>query len=151
MRIWPAPLNLPQKSAAPRCFRWTSAIFAYNCFSSLGIPWRIRSDPMGKHALLTLTMILVLVYPCGSALVARVPGLLKLDGTASRYNLQGHLQVYEDKTGAETIDNVQSKEFSPTNKTVPNFGFTRSAFWIKLSVENATSDAQTLFLQIANH
>ena len=34
---------------------------------------------------------------------------------------------------------------------MPNLGFTRSAYWIKLSVENATSDAQTLFLQIANH
>ncbi len=151
MRIWPAPVNRPQKSAAPRCFRRTSAIFAYNCFSSLGIPWRIRLDPMRKQALLILTTILVLVYPCGSALAARVPGLLKLDETTSRYNLQGHLEVYEDKTGDETIDNVQSKEFSPTDKSVPNLGFTRSAYWIKLSVENATSDAQTLFLQIANH
>ncbi len=105
---------------------------------------------MRKHALLTLTIIFVLVCPSESALAVGLFGPLKLDGTTSRFNLQGHLEVYEDKTGAETIDNVQSKGFSPTDKIVPNLGFTGSAYWIKLGVANTTSEPQTLFLQIAN-
>ena len=121
------------------------------CFSGSSIPWRIRLGPMRKRVLLTLMMILVLICPCVPASAAGVREPLKLDGKTSRYNLQGYLEVYEDKTGAASIDEVQSKGFSRTDKTVPNLGFTGSAYWIKLSVENVTPEAQTLFLQITNH
>jgi len=107
--------------------------------------------PFAKQIFLILAIILVLVCPFVPAFSAGVSGPLKLDGTTSRYSLEGHLEVYEDKTGAAGIDSVQSAEFSPTEKAVPNFGFTGSAYWIKLAVENPTSEAQTFFLQITNH
>lgn len=115
------------------------------------IPRRVRSDPMKREALLILTMIFVLACSYGSALAVRGPEPLKIDGTTNLYDVRGHLEVYEDKTGTETFDNVQSMGFNPTDVTVPNLGFTGSACWIKLKVENSTSEPQRLFLQIANH
>ena len=147
----PGPVNLLQKYAVARVSQRKSEVRPVTCFSGSSIPWRIRLGPMRKQVLLTLMMILVLICPCAPTFAAGVREPLKLDGKTSRYNLQGYLEVYEDKTGAASIDEVQSKGFSPTDKTVPNLGFTESAYWIKLSVENATPDAQTLFLQITNH
>jgi diguanylate cyclase (GGDEF)-like protein/PAS domain S-box-containing protein len=147
----PGPVNLLQKYAVARFSQRKPVVLAVTCFSGFSIPWSIRLGHMGKQVLLTLMMILVLICPCAPAFSAGVSGPLTLDGTTSRYSLEGHLKVYEDKTGAAGIDSVQSAEFSPTEKAVPNFGFTGSAYWIKLAVENPTSEAQTLFLQITNH
>lgn len=61
------------------------------------------------------------------------------------------LAIYEDKSGSETIDSVQSKTFHPSKQTSLNFGFTRSVYWIKLSASNPSPEAQTLYLRIANH
>ncbi|MGO9569429.1 MAG: diguanylate cyclase [Desulfomonilaceae bacterium] len=127
-----------------------SVLPAVTFFSGLCIPWRIGLSPMAKHALLTLAMILVLACPCARASAAATSGPLKLDGKTSQYNLQDHLEVYEDTTGAATINDVQSKDFRLADKTVPNLGFTGSACWVKLVAENTTSKAQTLLLQIAN-
>ncbi len=147
----PGPVNLLQKYAVAKFSQRKPVVLAVTCFSGFSIPWRIRLGHMGKQVLHTLMMILVLICPCAPAFSAGVLGPLTLDGKTSRYSLEGHLKVYEDKTGAAGIDSVQSAEFSPTEKAVLNFGFTGSAYWIKLVVENPTSEAQTLFLQITNH
>jgi len=146
----PGQVNFLQQYAVARFPQRKSVVPAVTCFSRFCIPWRIRLCHMGMLAPLTLAMILTLICHCVPASAGRVRGPLELDGTSSRYDLKGHLEVYEDKTGAAGIDSVQSEEFDPTDKAVPNFGFTGSAYWIKFSVENATSEAQSLFLQITN-
>ena len=146
----PGPVNLLHEYAIARFSQRKSVVPAVTCLSSFPIPWGIRLGPMGKQILLTLAMILVFVCPCVPASAAGVSGPLKLDGKTSRYSLEGHLEVYEDKTGSASIDDVQSAKFSPTDRAVPSFGFIGSAYWIKFSVENTASEAQTLLLQIAN-
>jgi two-component system, sensor histidine kinase LadS len=131
----PGPVKLLQKYSVAR----------------FSIPWPIRLGPTGKRGCLALAIILALSCSCVPAFAVGFRGPLKLDGTTSRYDLKGHLEVYEDKTGALTIDDIQSKGFSPTEQAAPNLGITESAYWIKFSVENPTSDAQALYLQIANH
>jgi diguanylate cyclase (GGDEF)-like protein/PAS domain S-box-containing protein len=97
------------------------------------------------------TIIFLLISTGWSVFASGPHGHLKVDGSTIRYDLQGHLAVYEDKIGSETIDSVQSKGFIPTDKVVPNFGFTESAYWVKLAAENETSEKQTLIFQVANH
>jgi len=150
MMTRPGPVNFLQQYAVARFPLRKSVVTAVTCFSGFSIPWRIRLCHMGTRALLPLMMILVLICLCVPVSAGSVRGPLKLDGTTIRYDLKGHLEVYEDKTGATSLDSVQSKGFDPTDKAVPNFGFTGSAYWIKFSVENATSEAQSLFLQITN-
>lgn len=77
-------------------------------------------------------------------------GFLKLDGVTSRYDLKGHLNVYEDKTAAEPIEQVMPKSFHPIDTSAPSFGFMQSAFWFKCSLENAASKPQTVVLEIYN-
>ena len=71
---------------------------------------------MRKQVLLTLTMILVLICPCVPASAAGVREPLKLDGKTSRYDLQGYLEVYEDKTGAASIDESPVEGIQPNGQ-----------------------------------
>ncbi len=119
-------------------------------FATLCGAWHPRFSAVGKWVLLPITLILVLSYFGESSFAAAASEPLKLDGTTSRYNLQGHLEVYQDKVGTESFKSVEYQKFSPTDKAVPNYAFTRSAYWIKLAVENTTSKVQTLLLQVAN-
>lgn len=53
----------------------------------------------------------------------------------------GHLiEIFEDLKGNKTIEDILSPEiagqFVPSNDTEPNFGFTESVYWAKLTVDN---------------
>ncbi len=60
------------------------------------------------------------------------------------------IEVYEDKTGSETIESVQSKQFLPSVQPVPSFGHTRSVYWFKLSKNNADPEPRTSYLEVDN-
>lgn len=91
--------------------------------------------------------MLALLLVCGSA-QAR-PGVepVFLKRGMEALPLGRYLDVLEDKTGALTFEQVQSPGLSeryvasPTD--TPNFGFTRSAYWYRLSLRNpAGADAE---------
>ena len=56
------------------------------------------------------------------------------------YELGKHLEIFEDKEGKLTIDDIRSPEYSNQfNKSKvksPNYGFTSSVFWARISFEN---------------
>ncbi|MEW6352595.1 MAG: 7TM-DISM domain-containing protein [Thermodesulfobacteriota bacterium] len=64
--------------------------------------------------------------------------------------LRPKIEVYEDKTGTETIESVQSKGFVPSVQAVPNFGHSRSAYWFRLSVTNPDPKPRASYLEIEN-
>jgi two-component system, sensor histidine kinase LadS len=142
--------NLLEELAAAGSFLRKSVLLKISCIRDLQVALHLRLRRTGKYAFPAITMILVLSCLCVQALGGDVRKPLKLDLTTSEYDLAGHLEVYEDKIGTANIDSVQSKRFVPSNKAVPNFGFTASAYWIKFAVENTTSEKQTLVLQVAN-
>jgi diguanylate cyclase (GGDEF)-like protein/PAS domain S-box-containing protein len=143
--------NLLEELAAAGSFLRKSVLLKVSCIRDLQVALHLRLRRTGKYAFPAIIMILVLSCLCVQALGGDVRDPLKLNLKTPGYNLAGHLEIYEDETGAADIDSVESKKFVPSNKAVPNFGFTTSAFWIKFAVKNTTSQAQTLFLQIANH
>jgi PAS domain S-box-containing protein len=95
--------------------------------------------------------LFVLIICFGTALAEDGGKPLKLHNETSRYNLKGHLELYEDKTATETFDSVRTKTFHPIEQSVPSLGYTRSAYWVKLVVQNVTQQPETLLLQISNH
>ncbi|MEW6531918.1 MAG: PAS domain S-box protein [Thermodesulfobacteriota bacterium] len=106
---------------------------------------------MARRTLWLGQTLFILLICCAAAIAEDGGKPLKLDKETSRYNLKGHLELYEDKTGGETIDSVQTKTFLPTDQAALSLGYTRSAYWIKLVVENVTQQPETLRFQISNH
>ncbi len=86
-------------------------------------------------------------------LIARIPALAQsaeppaaepvvLTDEQGEYPLGLHLEILEDPTGELTIEQVSSPEFDsqfvPSQDEVPNYGFTDSAYWVRLTSENET-------------
>ncbi len=60
------------------------------------------------------------------------------------------LEVYEDKSGSESIESIQSKKFHPSGQAVPSYGHTQSVYWFKLSKTNPDPEPRTFYLQVEN-
>lgn len=73
------------------------------------------------------------------------------DSTANSFAPKISLEIYEDQSGAETIDSVQSQTFRQSEQPAPNFGFSGSVYWIRLTSSNPALEPQTFYLQIKNH
>lgn len=67
-----------------------------------------------------------------------VAGALPLEGHTSGAPLARHFDIFEDATGSMTLDQVRTPEvsarFKPSEKDAISFGFTPSAFWLRLTV-----------------
>ena len=87
---------------------------------------------------------------CLSAFAGSVPVPLKLNRESDKFDLRGHLALYEDKTTKETINVVREKTFRPVREAAPSLGYTQSVYWVKLALDNETSGLVTVDLQIAN-
>ncbi len=84
----------------------------------------------GLAARLWLTVaaiIFVTVCHCAPAFADGDPFPLRLTKETAKFNLKGHLALYEDKTGEESFETVQEKEFHVVREAVPSLGFTHSA------------------------
>ncbi|MDH5637150.1 MAG: sensor histidine kinase [Nitrospinota bacterium] len=61
-----------------------------------------------------------------------------------------HMDYLEDPERQLTFDQVAngpaSVRFAPLGKQIPNFSFSRSAFWLRFSIRNDTEEAQPLIL-----
>jgi len=70
----------------------------------------------------------------------KVPKPVILTDDQSKYPLGLHLEILEDAEKTWTIDDVSSsevsKQFVLSQKEVPNFGFTTSAYWVRFRVRN---------------
>src|SRR5262245_18511010 len=62
------------------------------------------------------------------------PGPVILTDAQDHYQLGFHLQLLEDPTRKLTIEEACSPQFvakfTPSQVEVPNFGFTRTAYWV---------------------
>jgi PAS domain S-box-containing protein len=80
---------------------------------------------------------------------AREP--LVLNDQQSEYPLGLHLDILEDPGGELTIADVSSPEFAskftPSQTKVPNFGYTDSAYWVRLRLDNETKHTEHWLLE----
>jgi|GEM_PF-2376881 len=103
-----------------------------------------------RYALLFL--LFMLPAPC----LSMGSEAMVLDDGAGRYQAGNYLEIMEDPGGALTIEQVSSREFSrnfmrSTEKS-PNYGFTDSAYWVRITVKNRSRAVDTwlLMLDFAN-
>ena len=104
-----------------------------------------------------LLTILVSLALCGSALAQsedtarRAP--LVLDEGLEHFPLGRYLEVLEDPGGELTIEDVTSAEydaqFDPSEEDIPNFGYTDSAYWLRLPLRNESSQTEHWLLELA--
>ncbi|MCP4130840.1 MAG: SpoIIE family protein phosphatase [bacterium] len=73
--------------------------------------------------------------------------------TLSGSKIGKYIEFYEDKERALRIDDVISKEiklaYEPSKKDSPGFGYSKSHFWLRFSVENPTKTMKGWYLEIA--
>src|SRR5208283_3045900 len=62
-----------------------------------------RSDFLAHVRLLTLTLLIVACF-CVPTLAENSVPALKLKKNVGKFDLRGHVALYEDKTGNETLD-----------------------------------------------
>jgi signal transduction histidine kinase len=79
------------------------------------------------------------------------PEPVVLTDEQGKYLLGLHMEILEDPGGELTIEQVSSPafdgRFTPSQMAVPNFGFTNSAFWLRLHLVNETSQINQWLLE----
>ena len=77
---------------------------------------------------------------------ADAPPVYLFDGKEI-YHIGFNMDILEDPTGKLTIDEVNRLEgkFKKSRDKVPNFGFSTSAFWIQVMVNNKSLKKDWLF------
>jgi len=80
------------------------------------------------------------------------PEPLILTGTQGEYPLGLHLEILEDPSGELTIAEVSSPEidsqFTPSQVEVPNYGFSDSAYWVRVRLDNETLQIDEWLLEL---
>ena len=93
--------------------------------------------------LLTLLVSTSIMVSATFASKARSPEPVVLSDNQGMYPLGLHLQTLEDPTRELTIEDVASPDFSvrfvPSHQQAPVYGFTDSAYWVRLELDNETS------------
>ena len=91
--------------------------------------------------------IFIFLFP--AILFAEAPPVVMEKGK-ELYELGFNLDIYEDKTGKLTINDVIKPEwlskFKTSKKKVPNFGFTSSHFWARVKITNPSKVKGDWFL-----
>ncbi len=80
------------------------------------------------------------------------PERVILSDEQGEYPLGLHLEILEDPSGELTIAEVSSPEFDslfvPSQAKVPNYGFTNSAYWVRVQLDNETLQIDEWLLEL---
>lgn len=77
----------------------------------------------------------------------RAKDVIVFNNPSELLSVESSIFVYEDKTNNLSFDEAISKPFKSINQSVPNLGISKSTFWIRLNIYNASSE-QDLILKL---
>lgn len=101
-----------------------------------------------KNILMSLSLFMILVSAQGFAAQD-----VSLADTGIKVPLSSRCETLEDKKGAINVYSIISgnhdRQFSPVKSDIPNFGFTKSVYWIRFHVSNESAQSITRMLEIA--
>lgn len=95
-----------------------------------------------------VTCIALLLFACSRAVAADID----LATASSRLSLDSLVQYMEDPGAALSLKQVQSLpavRWQAHQSNVPNFGFTRSAYWFRFKLHNSGRSRQERLLEVA--
>ncbi|MBN2400049.1 MAG: PAS domain S-box protein [Candidatus Aminicenantes bacterium] len=105
-----------------------------------------------KKTIACLFSALILLYFLCLPLQAQAKHTLVLSDQKQTYELGLHLEILADPGARLTVEDIQKPEYSsqfmPSGHRVPNFGFTKSAFWVRFNVRNEASSRSPWALQL---
>jgi len=103
-------------------------------------------------SLLMLFVVLMTVLAVTSVHASGQHDVLVLDGEFSRSSLNRHAGFLEDSTATLTISDISSPKyadgFKRVKEGVPNFGFTSSAYWVRLQLKSMQDETIKMVLQL---
>jgi two-component system, sensor histidine kinase LadS len=109
----------------------------------------ITTSRTRRVAVFILFLIVLLML---SSQMAKSMVLLKQD--SGKYLLALHSEIFEDKKGTLSIEEVNSKmfifQFTQNKKRIPGFGITDSAIWSKFQLKNDIGKTSEWLLELAN-
>jgi signal transduction histidine kinase len=103
------------------------------------------------------TILCLLLGFCASAWSMPAATLSLQDADNQALTLTPYLEVLEDPSTALRISDVLDSQYASQFQAQDNqaealsFGFTRSAYWFRLRLDNPTEQPQTRLLQVANY
>jgi signal transduction histidine kinase len=81
------------------------------------------------------------------------PATVVLTDERGEYPLGHQLMILEDPAGTLTLDDVRSathgSRFVPSTKAVPSYGFTPSAYWVKVDLDRQTRRESQWLLELS--
>ncbi len=114
---------------------------------------KIRSiDFVGRRmwCWLTISMLFAMILLCSSLFASQS---IVLDQTTQVYHLGHNLNIFEDSNGNLSFNDILKKEregrFTMSNSDIPNYGYTKSVYWVSFSINNQCSATREMYLEIA--
>lgn len=97
-----------------------------------------------RHRWLIIPLILLLLCLSWPRIAVATPAESAL--------LVGQIQVLADPSATATLDQILAKraQFTDLHTTAPNYGFTASAYWLRIPVKNEQPKAAIFYVDIKN-
>ena len=102
------------------------------------IPEFKLSGPFSKKAILLFLFFLSCIYAKGGEIIFNGNDLL----------IGKSLEIAEDPDGSYNINNLKNLQFVKSTEETPNFGLSKSTWWIKFTIRNNSSE-KSMFLELA--
>lgn len=106
-------------------------------------------NPAGKYIIFPAAFMLIFILSAVNA-YALQPG--QIDNSIRTFTMGRSCETLEDPDGKLTLYSVISEnysgQFKPVSAEIPNFGFTKSVYWVRFSAENSTSADITRYIEI---
>lgn len=111
----------------------------------------MKSPAYIKSGIIPVLIAAVCLLIIGTPVSASEPVIINARDT--QLLLGDRCEILEDKTGGLTLDRVLSDEFTqqfkPSTRIIPNYGFTKSSYWIRCSLKNNSAKTTIRMLEVA--
>jgi hypothetical protein len=105
----------------------------------------------GKYLLASVAVVLIMTTSAINAYALK-PG--QIDKSTRTLSMGASCETLEDPDGKLTLYSVISEnysdQFKPVTAEIPNFGFTKSVYWVRFSAENKTTSDITRYIEIGS-
>ena len=100
-------------------------------------------------SLMGVVMLLGTFQPTNTNNPLETSNTVLLHDQQKQYNLGKYLEIFPDSTQQLTIADVsqQPQKFTPSQTDIPNMGFSKSAIWAKVKLQNHSTVTSEWYLQ----
>jgi signal transduction histidine kinase len=115
-------------------------------------PFLTNDIPCGKEDLMRFHRFLCLTLACLGSFRAAASQPVELRNDRNVIELGPAIEYREDPEGQLTLDEIRvssKQDWKASGENVPNFGFTRSAYWLKFTIKGDETQSRSMLLQIA--